>query len=295
MTHTHDTTDATVQESAADDRDALPEYAVEMAAFHRGFAAELNSLIDRLPIRPDDAVLDVGCGDGFYVDLLAARLGPAGRIVGVDLNTAFLDVARSRPAPERRCRTEFVEGSLDHLPDAVGTGYDVVWCAQSLYSFPDPEAAVRRLAAVAKPGGIVAVLENDTLHQVLLPWPIELELAIRTAEHAVFQSEVAQPHKYYVGRRLPELLSAGGLVPTGYRTQAIDRLAPLEPFVDLFLKRYFRRLLDRVVHHLPAAMAAEAESYLRADGENYLPRDPHFVMTWYNVLAWGRRDASDES
>ena len=42
--------------------------------------------------------------------------------------------------------------------------------------------ALRHLVRVTKPGGVVAVLEADTLHHVILPWPIEVELAARAAE-----------------------------------------------------------------------------------------------------------------
>ncbi len=79
--------------------------------------------------------------------------------------------------------------------------FDVVWCAQSLFSLPEPLAAVTRMAELAKPGGLVAVLEDDTLHQVLLPWPIDVELAVRTAEWAALVDQSAHPRKFYVGRR----------------------------------------------------------------------------------------------
>ena len=71
----------------------------------------------------------------------------------------------------------FARADLRHLP-IPDDSFDLVWCAQSLYSLPDPVDALRRMARAARPGGIVAVFENDEFHHVLLPWPVEVELAL---------------------------------------------------------------------------------------------------------------------
>ncbi len=150
--------------------DVLPDYAPMLKAFHEGFRAELKAIIQSLPFHSDFQVADVGCGDGFYTRLLAERLGAKGLATGIDANRAYLDIAKynSAEGPLR-----WVEGTLDELP--LGK-FDLVWCAQSLFSFPEPKAALRKMAAALKPNGILAVLENDTLHQCLLPWPSDLEL-----------------------------------------------------------------------------------------------------------------------
>ena len=48
---------------------------------------------------------------------------------------------------------------------------------------------MRRMVRLARPGGTVAVLEDDSLHQVLLPCPVEVELALRAAELKGFVGE----------------------------------------------------------------------------------------------------------
>src|SRR5437588_172544 len=112
--------------------DRLPAYAEELAGFHRAFSAELRALVASLPLSPEMRVLDVGCGDGFYLDIFADRLTARGGVVGLDINTGFLDLARERlSAHQGKCAIELVNGTLEDFPLGSGS-YDIGWCAQSL-------------------------------------------------------------------------------------------------------------------------------------------------------------------
>ena len=182
--------------------DAIPDYEPLLAAYHRAFAAELEAMVASLPIRPGDRVLEMACGDGAYTGWLADRVDPGGSVVALDLLMGYLRKARAGLArAEGAGRARFVAGSIERLPFADGS-FDHAWCAQSLFSLPEPVDAVRRMARVVRPGGTVAVLEDDTMHQVLLPWPVDLELAVRSAEWEAFREESDHPGKFYVGRRL---------------------------------------------------------------------------------------------
>ena len=83
-------------------------------------------------------------------------------------------IFRPRFTPDR---VRFVQGDFRRLP-SDDDRFDLVWCAQSLYSLPDPLEALQKMRQKTKPGGFVAVIENDEFHHVLLPWPIEIELAL---------------------------------------------------------------------------------------------------------------------
>lgn len=63
-----------------------------------------------LGLQPGDTVVDVGCGTGLNFPLLQQAVGPAGRIVGVDITDAMLDRARQRIAAGRRANVELVQG-----------------------------------------------------------------------------------------------------------------------------------------------------------------------------------------
>ena len=295
------------QEDVSQSLDGLPQYAAESAAFHEAFVAELRSVVESLPLEPHMRVLDVGCGDGFYTELLAERLGSLGRnqsnarsetgeVVAVDNNPNFLRVAEERLRRRRSdssaaplAPVRFLQADLNQLA-AESPIYDVAWCAQSLFSFPEPVSSLKKIGAALKPGGLVVVLENDTLHQLLLPWPTEQELVVRSAEFAALAAESKRPGKYYVGRRLPAVLAEAGFEPLGFTTQALDRAAPLDEPLARFLSCYLKKLRERIEPHIDPADAAEFAEAIRPEGRNYVLAQPHFACTWINVIAVGRKN-----
>jgi ubiquinone/menaquinone biosynthesis C-methylase UbiE len=93
-----------------------------------------NDLLDRVAPRREESVLDIACGTG-AVARLAAQRGHAGRLTGIDLNTAMLAVARAKSAT-----VEWVEGSALDLPFNATT-FDVVLCQLGLQFFPDAAGA----------------------------------------------------------------------------------------------------------------------------------------------------------
>ena len=118
----------------------LPPYAAALSAMHRSSRDALRGIIDRLPIAEGMRVLDAPCGDGTYLPWLRARVGAKGRVVGADLSPAYLAVARKH-AERENAAVELVEASFDDLPSP----FDFAWCAHSLYSLPDPAAALASL------------------------------------------------------------------------------------------------------------------------------------------------------
>lgn len=268
--------------------DAVPEYELQLSAFHEAFAAELEAMLATLPLEPTAHVLDLACGDGFYTRRLAERLGPGGRVVGVDVDPAYLEIARGECDRFRGPATiELVEASFDRLPFPAAS-FDLVWCAQSLQSLPDPVSVLEHVAPLLRPGGIVAILENDLMHQVFLPWPIELELALREAElRAVAKTE--QPAKFYIGRRLASVFASAGLEPVATTTIAMDRQAPLGDPERTLLQGYLDELVERVEPVLDAAALAQLRTLADAASPENLARRPHLTMSWINVLALARR------
>jgi SAM-dependent methyltransferase len=280
---------AATEECRRSDDVALPEYAAELDAFHRAFASELKAIVESLPITNTMHVLDMACGDGFYTGLLIERLGESGRVTAVDINAACIAAARRRlEARPALCATQFVLASLEEFV-GCGESFDFVWCAQSLFSLPDPVEALCQIRAVLRPGGFLAVLENDTLHQLLLPWPTRLEIALRAAELVELNEHFDRPAKFYIGRHLPALLASAGIEPLGFRTECFDRRAPLGGELEFFLQAYLERLGERATKKLPRSLSTEFEQLTDPAHERYLLRQPWLTLTWLNMLTWGRR------
>jgi ubiquinone/menaquinone biosynthesis C-methylase UbiE len=105
-----------------------------------------NDLLNRISLKCGDSVLDIACGTGVVARLTEQR-GQAGRVVGLDLNTAMLAIARAKSA-----KVEWIEGSALDLPfDAES--FDVVLCQLGLQFFPDRLLALKEMVRVLKPVG----------------------------------------------------------------------------------------------------------------------------------------------
>ena len=142
-----------VQESGFQLTDAGPGmYERYMVPIHCENRA--RNLLDRVHLQPREHVLDVACGSGIVARLAARRMGGLGKVVGVELNPAMLDVARHVTAYTES--VEYLEGDAANLP-VSDASFDCVLCQLAIMFFPDREASVREMYRASKPGGRVAV------------------------------------------------------------------------------------------------------------------------------------------
>lgn len=131
---------------------AAPRYDRRWAGYVR---RTLDVLDARAAVRPDERVLDVGCGTGAFAARLVAR-HPMQHVVGVDVSEGMLAEARRKlgHAPG----AAFVRAAADALPfDAAA--FDIVVSASALHYFPDPARALAEMHRVLRPGGRVVVLD----------------------------------------------------------------------------------------------------------------------------------------
>ena len=117
---------------------------------------------DLLALQAGDAALDVGCGTGDDVLALAARVGPTGRSVGVDVSATMIAEAQRRAgsAEYRGLAVEFVRADAHRLdfPDATFNGCRA---ERLLQHATMPGRVLAELVRVAKPGGRVVIWESE--------------------------------------------------------------------------------------------------------------------------------------
>ncbi|WP_105974465.1 methyltransferase domain-containing protein [Streptomyces geranii] len=115
-------------------------------------------LLDLLDLRPGHTVLDVGCGPGTDLPALAERVGPTGRVIGVDQDPAMLATARERAAAIGT--VEIREADAHALPVAPGT-VDRAKIDRVLMHVRSPEAVLTQLHTATRPGALVGLAEPD--------------------------------------------------------------------------------------------------------------------------------------
>jgi ubiquinone/menaquinone biosynthesis C-methylase UbiE len=265
----------------------LPAYAPMLTAYHRAHVDELRAMIADLPLQPGDRVLDMPCGDGVYSVLLADRVGECGHVVGVDLSASYLELARSHADASAHGATIcFQAGDIASLP-FDDNSFDLIWCAQSMISLPDPPGALRELRRVVRPGGTLAVFENDTLHQIVLPWPAELELAVRQAQLRALAARTPTTGKYFIGRDLCGLFADAGLDRCLVTPYTSIRHAPLSDDERTYLAWYFDELGARARPYLQPDTVAWFERLVDPASKECLLDQPHFYAIYIGMVARG--------
>jgi ubiquinone/menaquinone biosynthesis C-methylase UbiE len=161
-----------------------------------------RQMLDACPVREGDHVLDVGCGLGHEARRLAERVGPQGRVVGIDANPVMIAEARQRaaglPLP-----VAFEVGDAHHM-DLPDNTFDLCRTERVLRYLASPQTAVGEMARVARPGGSMLAFDFDS-DQTIVDAP-DPALARRIAE--VLDAAVPQS---WIGRQLFALFKRAGL------------------------------------------------------------------------------------
>lgn len=174
---------------------------------NRLWADAAHGLWRRARIRLGERVLDVGSGPGFAAFDLAQLVGSAGRVVGVDASSAFVDAldagARARGLPW----CSGLVADVQALGEVPGGPFDLAWARWVLCFAPEPEAVVAGIAANLRPGGRLAVHDYFNYEAMTLAPRRETYTAVVAATAASWRERGADPD---VVARLPAILRRQG-------------------------------------------------------------------------------------
>ena len=112
-------------------------------------------LVRRAAPQPGERVLDVACGTGVVACLAAKAMG-TGRVLGLDINSGMLAVARSRPLDSAAPTIEWLEASVLDMPIA-DQSFDLVLCQLGLQFFPDRARALQEIERLLVSNGRLAL------------------------------------------------------------------------------------------------------------------------------------------
>ena len=107
-------------------------------------------------LKPGETVLDLGSGGGIDVLLSARRVGPAGKVYGLDMTDEMLELARKNAKDSGATNVEFLKGELEHVPLPDGV-VDVIISNCVVNLSADKDRALAEAFRVLKPGGRFAV------------------------------------------------------------------------------------------------------------------------------------------
>jgi len=129
--------------------------------------------LELLDPKPGETVVDLGSGAGHEALLAARKVGPAGRVIGVDMTPAMIVRARANAVKAGVSNVEFREGRLEALPVETAS-VDAVTSNCVVNLVPDKARVFREVGRVLRPGGRLVI--SDIVLDGRLPEPLERDV-----------------------------------------------------------------------------------------------------------------------
>lgn len=165
------------------------------------FADRKRESYARLEAAPGRRILDVGCGLGNDAAALARLVAPGGSVVGVDSSRAMIEAARERHREMTGLSFETADAVALPFPAAH---FDAVRIDRVLQHIAEPAPAVREMARVLRPGGVLVAYDND--------WEtLTVDAPDRATTRTVLNAWCDRFPSGWIGRRLVPLFVEAGL------------------------------------------------------------------------------------
>jgi ubiquinone/menaquinone biosynthesis C-methylase UbiE len=243
------------------------------------FGREVEWLLDDLGPLVGANAIDLGCGPVGVLPALARRVGPTGRVLGIDLAPEMVAHAVSQ------CEAQKLSNVKVTVGNAAATGlpsktFDLAHVRLVLVNVAEPAAVVAEAVRLVRPGGRVVFQEVDLVSWSCEP-PHPAWDPLRRLLHQLWESRGFDPH---IGRRLPRLLEQAGVGNVVARAHAgIDRHdEPYGHFMVAWARRFEPELVELglVDHGRLNELATALEAHL--------DQPSTIVMRPSTVQAWGR-------
>ena len=259
-----------------------PEEYERLRAQARAWETATGRLLDQVGLGPGASCLDAGCGPGETMRLMAERVGPAGRVLGVDADAALgaMTLAILHGAGHRQCH--FQAQDLAAGEPIPGAPFDLVYARLLLFHLPRRIEVLRRLWGAVAPGGHLLVQDYDLRSICTLPqldWAGEL-LRVWTGAFGAAGADVS------AGTRLPQLFAQAGVGTRTAPTYRPHRAARHRP------PHHGGRLPERAAHG-PGAWRHHRAARRRGTGLDRPRRRPlpDRPVLWPLLIgAWKRKE-----
>jgi len=126
-------------------------------------------------LKPDEVVLDLGSGGGFDCFLAAKKVGPTGKVIGVDMTPSMISKSRLNAEKGKYANVEFRLGEIENLPVADNS-VDVIISNCVINLSTNKPRVFAEMHRVLKPGGRLAI--SDMVASGPLPEKVKNDLAL---------------------------------------------------------------------------------------------------------------------
>jgi len=237
------------------------------------------NLLDKVGLRPGMTCMDVGCGGGDVSRELSRRVGAGGRVLGLDMDTAQLEIVRAEASAQNIANIDYRLADVNHPPREIGL-FDLVYTRFLLCHLTEPAKVLSWMASCLKPGAILAIEDCDfTGHFCYPPLPAFERYVALCGE--VMRRRGGDPH---IGLKLPQMLTHHGLSIAGI---AVFQPSDIDGDVKLLNALTMDNVVDAILND---NLATEQEVLQIVDALNASVDDAGtFASVTRIVQVWGRR------
>jgi ubiquinone/menaquinone biosynthesis C-methylase UbiE len=240
-----------------------------------------EEVLGRIGLKPGMSCLDVGAGPGAVMRLMADRVGPQGRVTGIEIDGALGAQALSDLRAQGGAQFELVAADVTTLNEVPGGPFDLTYCRLFLMHMQDPVAILEQMLHWTKPGGTVAAQEFDFGAIAVEPLCPPMAEFNRLFE-GVFRG---YGRNLRAGRQLPAQFEAAGLgTPDG--TNAEAKFLPLRDIAQMLIGVYqglFGSAVELGIADPARAEAFKAEMTEAAADGRYYCLTPILIGAWKRV------------
>jgi SAM-dependent methyltransferase len=259
-----------------------PQEYERLRAQSRVWEPATSRLFDQVGLAAGASCLDAGSGPGETMRLMAQRVGPAGRVTGIDLDAPLGAQALTmlHNAGHRQCR--FIPCDLTAEQPISGASFDLVYCRLLLYHLPQRVAVLRRLWDAVAPGGHLLIQDYDIRSVGVTP-PLD---SLEQLRRVIVEAFSVAGCDVQIGARLPELFAQAGIgAPDG--TDVSGRLEPLAD-AERMLSGVYRSVLSTAIAHgiTTQQLGAATLSEFAGDVERFPTRSTLWPLM---IGAWKRK------
>jgi trans-aconitate methyltransferase len=192
-----------------------------------------EELLDRVGLEPGMSCLDVGAGSGAVMRLMADRVGPNGRVTGLEIDGALGRQALAELRAQGGAEFELIEANVLALDKVPGAPFNLTFCRLFLMHMPEPVSVLEKMLFWTEPGGTVAAQEFDFGAIAVEPLCPAMAEFNRLFE-GVFRG---RGRNLRAGRQLPAQFEAAGIgLPDG--TVAEAKFLPLKDMAQMLIGVY---------------------------------------------------------
>jgi len=239
-----------------------------------------EAVLDKVGLGQGMSALDVGAGPGAVMRLMADRVGPQGRVTGIEIDDKLGTQALADLRAGGGAEFELIQANVLELDKLPGSPFDLTYCRLFLMHMQDPVAVLEKMMMWTRPGGVVAAQEFD-FGAIAIEPPCPAMAEFNRVFEGVFRGH---GRNLRAGRQLTAQFEAAGIgLPDGTLTEA--KYLPLKDMAAMLVGVY--QGLFASAAELGIADPVRAEAF-KADMADAAADGRYYCLTPILIAAWKR-------